>query len=353
MAVLSPPEQAKHSLNVIGALLFAFVAVRHEVGGDWTAYASWLHSAVGVPFARALTEGDIGYFSLNWVVANGSGNIYVLNAVCAGLAISGIVYFCREQKNPTLALLVAIPYLIFVVCMGYTRQSVAIGLGAAAMAVLLQRRLYLYILLVLLAVTFHKAAAIYLLFAPLALSKPRRAQLLMFGAVMSICTAAIAWQFWDDIGNMVFHYWIATGEVPPSEAERLSLETGRTFENLSSIGAVPRIALAMASVAILWALIAKGDVVGQERRVWSSVALVVIVFFVLAPFRSTLADRLALFLYPLQIFAVSNFPRLFPAKWQPVAVMFVVAIMSASFGAWSVFGRSAEYWLPYETVWGK
>ncbi len=41
--------------------------------------------------------------------------------------MSGLVQFCRKQPLPWLALAVAAPFIIIVVGMGYTRQSVALG----------------------------------------------------------------------------------------------------------------------------------------------------------------------------------------------------------------------------------
>lgn len=41
--------------------------------------------------------------------------------------------FARSQPDPWLAVLVAVPYLVIVVAMGYSRQAVAIGILLAGL----------------------------------------------------------------------------------------------------------------------------------------------------------------------------------------------------------------------------
>ena len=48
----------------------------------------------------------------------------------------GLVVFCRNLPRPWLALAVAVPYLVIVVAMGYSRQGVALGLAMLGLVAL-------------------------------------------------------------------------------------------------------------------------------------------------------------------------------------------------------------------------
>ena len=59
-------------------------------------------------------------------------------------------------------LAVAIPYLIIVVVVGYTRQGTAIGFELLALRALMGRRFFPFILWVAVAATFHRSAVVLL-----------------------------------------------------------------------------------------------------------------------------------------------------------------------------------------------
>ena len=74
---------------------------------------------------------------LNWFAGQNELGIWFVNTICGGIFSYGLIAFARSQPRPWLALAVAVPYLIIVVAMGYTRQAAAIGfvmLGLSALA---------------------------------------------------------------------------------------------------------------------------------------------------------------------------------------------------------------------------
>ena len=64
---------------------------------------------------------------LNWFAGQNELGFWFVNTVCGGIFSYGLIAFARSQPRPWLALAVAVPYLIIVVAMGYTRQAAAIG----------------------------------------------------------------------------------------------------------------------------------------------------------------------------------------------------------------------------------
>jgi hypothetical protein len=58
---------------------------------------------------------------------SGWGAVYVVNFVYGATLAAGTVAFFRRQPWPWLALLVAVPDMLIVVGMGYSRQGFALG----------------------------------------------------------------------------------------------------------------------------------------------------------------------------------------------------------------------------------
>ena len=81
--------------------------------------------------------------------------------VTSGLIFSyGLSKFCLSLPRPFLALTVAIPYLVIVVAMGYSRQGLAIGLVLIALVALMDQKNLKFVIFILIAASIHKSAII-------------------------------------------------------------------------------------------------------------------------------------------------------------------------------------------------
>jgi hypothetical protein len=87
-------------------------------------------------------------------------DVWLVNLVCGLLTVWGVAALARREPQPWLALLIAIPYLIIVVGMGYTRQAAALGLVMVGLASLLNDRKHSHGCCsgTALAALFHKSA---------------------------------------------------------------------------------------------------------------------------------------------------------------------------------------------------
>ena len=108
--------------------LFFMIGLRHEVGGDWLQYLYLLEVGKNLSFSESVIFSDPAFGTINWIAAQYNFGIYFVNSIFALIFTWGLLVFCRSQPLPWLALVVAVPYLITVVAMGYSRQGVAIGL---------------------------------------------------------------------------------------------------------------------------------------------------------------------------------------------------------------------------------
>ena len=159
----APAKTSSFALGMFAFLLVVVVGFRHKVGGDWFWYLELLGTALDQTWYEGMMNGgDPAYGLLTWIAANFGGGLYLVNLVCGLVFVAGLLVFARSSPQPWLAMCVAVPYLVIVVAMGYTRQSVAIGLAMVGLVGLSQGRIYKFAAWVILAALFHKSALILL-----------------------------------------------------------------------------------------------------------------------------------------------------------------------------------------------
>ena len=138
------------------------IGLRFEVGADWGTYELLYQLAGRFDLLRALEIGDPGYQLINWLGQQIGFGLWPVNLVCAAHFLAGAFTVSREPRPIRGSrLVIAIPYLVIVVAMGYTRQSVAIGITMAGLASL-QRggSMPKFAIYVAFAALFHKTAVV-------------------------------------------------------------------------------------------------------------------------------------------------------------------------------------------------
>jgi hypothetical protein len=153
----------RNSFTFLWVMVFIYlillIGLRHEVGGDWGAYLKYFQILGYQSFDEIFDfRQDPAYAILNWFFSRNGLTIYWVNTVCSIFFSYGLIRFCRTLPRPFLALAASFPYVILVVSMGYTRQSVAIGIGMLALVAISQRKFYKFFALILIASLFHKTA---------------------------------------------------------------------------------------------------------------------------------------------------------------------------------------------------
>jgi len=105
--------------------MLLFVSGRHNVGGDYVKYLYWFEYAKLFP-----TKGFSTLLGLNYITIISqtvSLEYFFFNFLCALIFISGIFKFLNISNERLFLLILLIPTMIYVVGLGYTRQSVSIG----------------------------------------------------------------------------------------------------------------------------------------------------------------------------------------------------------------------------------
>jgi hypothetical protein len=315
-------------------IFFVFlIGMRFEVGGDWSTYLDHFDSIVGKSFAETLLEYDPGYALFEWVSATFGWGIYGVNIACGVLVMTGVYQFCRQQSQPWLALTVAVPYLIIVVAMGYTRQSAALGLELIALVALANGQLVRYAIWILLAISFHKTAVVLLPLALIATSYKNiwTSRLLLAATFLAMALLGGWATFSEESDKLITNY---------IEAEMIS--DGATIRVV--MNALP------AAIFLLFAKNLAPDEV--ERRTWILLSLLSLGCVPLLDIASTATDRIALYLIPVQLFVYSRIGATFYSeKSRALANRIIVAGYAVVlFVLLNYASIVSVYWVPYQNA---
>jgi EpsG family len=314
-------------LGVIAIVPALIIGMRYQTGADWEPYLYIFEIIRYMPLSEAATFDDPGYSLLNWTVSNLGLNIWAVNLVCSALFFWGLITFAKHQPNPWLACLAAVPYLIVVVAVGYTRQAVAIGLIMAAIVAWERNQLVRFAICILVAATFHKTAVLAL---PLVALSSKRNRFLTGVLVLLLAAGLYSVFLAESVDMMVTNY---------VDAE------------YSSQGAAIRVAMNVVPAAVFLLYQRRFGLPDEQRRMWlnfSYATALTVVLLVVLP-SSTVVDRIALYLIPLQLFVFARLPYVFSTQGKPNGqmILLVIAYAATILFVWLNYATHAEYWLPY------
>lgn len=331
LALLSSRKMSEHSTKIVWALVWVVfslvIGLRHEIGADWFSYDNHLYLKSLASLSDVLIGGDPGYYLITWAVAQLGGTIHWVNLFCGMIVAAGVIRFSKNQPLPWLALLVSIPYLIIVVAMGYTRQSVALALVLVGLVALKKENLLWFALWVTLAATFHKSAVLMLPIAALSASRNRFWTLLWVGVV-----------------SLVAAYFFILDSVD----QLVDVYLGGRYE---SSGALIRVFMNAVPAMLYILLIRSFRLSEAEKRLWFWMSLIAIACIPLVVISSTATDRVALYFIPIQLFVFSRLPFvLSDARKRALVVLSILGYYALVQVVWLNFASHADAWVPYEMV---
>ena len=147
--------------------LFLMTGARYKISGDWNNYIVMYQFFHGIDFSTALLISDPGYAVLNYIGQRLEFKDTLFVYMCCSFLFYSFFYIISKKvKNYWIPLLIAFPYLILVVSMGYVRQSVAISFVLLAVLYGLERKIWKLVLFSILAMLFHKSAIIVFMLFP-------------------------------------------------------------------------------------------------------------------------------------------------------------------------------------------
>lgn len=311
-------------IGLIGMTLM--IGLRYDVGGDWDAYEFMFKRAGFRTLEEALLRSDPGYEFLNWVGQQVGGDVWLVNLICGAITVWGLAALVRREPNPWLSLLLAVPYLIVVVAMGYTRQAAALGLLMLGLATLLRTgSLPRFIFWVALAALFHKSAVICL---PMVAFLGNRRKIVDIALLATAGLGLYALLLQDSVDALVKNY------------------IGARY---SSSGAAIRISMSLLPGIIFLLFRRRFGFSESEEKLWRNFALVAIastIALIVSP-SSTAVDRVALYLLPIQVVVLARIPGTLLQRG--FGTFLLAAYSAAVLFTWLTFGTHSEHWLPYRT----
>lgn len=321
---------SKRAFATACVLTALMIGLRYRVGGDWEPYLQIYETIYFQPLIPALQVSDPGYAFVNWVSASVDGGMWIPNLACGILFVAGVGRLASRQSQPWLAMLVAVPYFIIVVAMGYTRQAAAIGVVCFAIADASENNIRRTVILIGVAALFHKTAVLMLplVLGPIAM---RRVFTAVMGAVVFVALFALLLRSQSD--QLIANYAQSTYD---------------------SQGAGIRVAMNLVAGVVFIAFRKQMVLSPYQRTFWTlNTALTFVsVFALMSLSASSGVDRIALFLIPLQMVAFSQLPRALSksGKQVPSALIGVIGYCFAVQFVWLNFGENAKSWVPYNTV---
>ena len=310
------------------ALLVLMIGLRHEVGGDWLTYIEHINTLAAGTFSEKFHKQDPAFAFFNLLAIQTGFGVYLVNLLSAFIFSWGLVVFCRAQPRPWLAMVAAVPYLVTVVAMGYTRQGVAIGVAMLAMVALGRGSTLGFILWIAVAAAFHKSAVILVPLAILANTK-RRLVTLLWVLITGFALFTLLLQ--ESVDFLIYGY--------------IELE-------YQSSGAAIRIAMNAVPAALFLLFRKRFQLSEAQRHFWSWMAWSALLFVVLLKVSpsSTAVDRVALYWIPLQIFVLAHLPNALGRAdgKNAVWVYAVVGYSAAVQFVWLFYADTAFAWLPYQ-----
>lgn len=308
-----------------GAILIALlVGLRYKVGGDWGSYERLLASAGTSRVDLLWLRTDPGYRFFNWCAYQLGAGVWLVNLACATVFTWGLFRFTKMQPDPWLATLVAVPYLVIAVAMGYSRQAVAIGILMAGLASLQSgASIIKFAIYVGVATLFHKTALVAL---PFAVAVHRNALVNVL-----VCVAATA---------------VLYGFVLEDAMDRLV--TNYIGAEAQSQGAAIRIAMSLVPATVFLLEEKRFGFTREQTALWRNFSIAAFGFLILlfTVSSSTVVDRLALYVLPLQIVVLSRIPGTLTSYEFGRAS--IVVYSAAVLFVWLNFAANVTYWLPYQ-----
>jgi len=323
-----PKPTTGKALGIAALMATLLIGLRFEVGTDWVSYIRIFKFTALVDPWTAMHRIDPGYALLNWSATRANLGIWAVNLACATMFMFGVVRFARIQPNPWLTIAVAVPYLIIVVGMGYTRQSVAIGLFLAGLAALSGGSFTRFVLWVLVGGFFHRSAVLLIPIIAIGYSRNR------FQAIMIGLAGCVAGYYLLNSGQGFEHFQ-------------------RQYVNrvYQAQGVGIRLAMNLLPALIYLGFSRRFTNDELERVTWRNFAILAILSFATWPFIESNVglDRISLYIIPLQLFVLGRLPKAFrgSAGQSSIALTMVIAYSAAAQFVWLNYSNNAPNWVPY------
>jgi len=145
-------------------IMFAYSVMRTNIGYDYRMYAKGFSVMGAEGFSSIMyLDWEFGFNIFTKIIYIFTKDVRVYMAIIAAVCLAGPFYVIfRHSKNVWLSVLVYINLYFFYCTMNFLRQSMAISIVLFAYTFLIDRKLWHYTMLILIAAMFHSTVLILL-----------------------------------------------------------------------------------------------------------------------------------------------------------------------------------------------
>tara|TARA_Y100000768_G_C23921031_1_gene654951 strand:- start:219 stop:1292 length:1074 start_codon:yes stop_codon:yes gene_type:complete len=345
LSFISIFNQIKFSKNIesffyliIFFSLSIFIGLRHEVGGDWInyqlSYAYITKQNFKEFISSSVNYNEFGYKLIIFICNQLSNKymFYISNYISAFIFLFFYINFIKNFNYKSLLFFFSIPYLIIVVSMGYTRQSIAIGFLLFGLLNLKKNQDIKFIFIILLGSMFHKTILFGLTFLVIKHLNFKKDKIYLILLLIFFILIPLY------INNFI--------ELASNFLSQKKIET---------TGATIRLFINFL-IAIIYFYIRKGwdNSFYNKKLMDYSMSLMIIFFFfsffLAGPIISAF-DRISVYLFPFNLIVISNLITRINSNNGKVFCGFIVILFSYLFFLiWANYGGYSHHWFPYQNL---
>ena len=303
-----------------------FLSLKSNVGADWLNYYDKIESFRDVPIETVYKGLEPLFHLFIWISINIFDGHLFFHLITSGIFLFGLRAYCLRMNDKWSALLVAYPYLIVVVGMGYIRQSVAIGIVFLALSRLLENKRYSSTIIFGISSLVHLSSVINLAIVFLNRRRGRNSHIY-------IISAGLIWFIYTNFIDQRLEYF----------------NNSYVIRGYSSSGTGIRLLIvALCALIFQWR---RDDfrMYPAYRVYWGYFIFsnLLLIAYIFTP-STTALDRIALYCYPFIIFVLSSLNELRVIK-SDKQIGFIVSVLFAFIVlvTWLLFATHSKYWLPY------
>ncbi len=327
-AVLSVLDRRSSKLVFVAyaLLLILFTGLRDQIGPDWTGYENKMNRVLADGLPDILFQVEPAFNLLNLGSDALGLGLYGVHLVCAFLFVGGVAAFALRTTYPWVAMTVVVPYLVYVISMSGVRQAAAMGICFFMLSQWWQLSFAKRLGYILLAVTFHSSAVVFLIF-------------LVVGVRMRTSTKVAL--------VLLMVALVAGIQVASSFLDKYNATY--VEKNVESKGALVHVMLSAFPATLYLAFKKRIDAAGLGGGLLTLASWLVLLLVPLTFVSSTAASRLSLYFSFLQMWI---YPALIHVYGQARSTMaaYVALLTLAVFTVYFVLGSHAYAYLPYQNV---
>tara|TARA_B100001248_G_C27377026_1_gene454843 strand:- start:657 stop:1757 length:1101 start_codon:yes stop_codon:yes gene_type:complete len=334
----------KYLYPLVALFFIFFIGFRNEIGCDWDSYIKMFEKYSSLNLWDLLRYNFVkNHYGFNVyttiqelghvVLSIFSKNIYFLNLLYSILFVGPLFYFCSKANRVYLTLLISYPYFIIVVGMGPVRQAACISLLMSSIFFVSKKKHFFHFLATTFSLLIHQFSILFnflivLPFLPnLKKNKFSKKNILFFSILLLVFLYNLP------IFISKLYFYITVDEIAISNSS-LIIWLINFFPSLIFLNNIQSFKFE-----------------SNLNKIFVILSIFEILILPFVFFKSVIAYRLLLYLFPSSIFISSHIPDSLNFKIKETyLVSIITGIAFASLIVWLRFSYHASCWVPYKNI---